>query len=99
MEGAITMTDRLKADLPDMLKEHEAIVAALKDLIDVAQKENKIEYVHFADKLMLHAQNEEEGIVERTQKELRQTASTIPLGGNTYGKKRKQTLSYNWEKT
>jgi hemerythrin superfamily protein len=60
MAGAITMADRLKADLPEMLKEHKAIVAALKDLIDVAQKENKIEYVHFADKLMLHAQNEEE---------------------------------------
>ena len=60
MAGAITMTDRLKADLPEMLKEHKAIVAALKDLIDAAKKENKMEYAHFADKLVLHAQNEEE---------------------------------------
>jgi Hemerythrin HHE cation binding domain len=60
MADAITMTDRLKADLPEMLKEHKAIVAALKDLIDAAKTENKLEYAHFSDKLMLHAQNEEE---------------------------------------
>jgi hypothetical protein len=60
MAGAITMTDRLKDELPEMLKEHKAIVAALKDLIEAAKKENKMEYAHFADKLMLHAQNEEE---------------------------------------
>lgn len=60
MEGTITMTDRLKANFPEMLKEHKAIVASLKDLINAAKKENKMEYSHFADKLMLYAQNEEE---------------------------------------
>lgn len=43
-----------------MLEEHKAIVAALKNLIKVAKKEKKMEYAHFAEKLMLHAQMEEE---------------------------------------
>ena len=50
----------LKSELPEMLKEHKAIVAALKPLIDASKKENKMEYMHFADKLILHAKNEEE---------------------------------------
>lgn len=54
------MTDKLKADLPDMLEEHKSIVASLKNLMDVAKKENKMEYAGIADKLMLHAKNEEE---------------------------------------
>ena len=32
------MTDRLKVDLPHMLEEHKAIVAALHDLIEEARK-------------------------------------------------------------
>ncbi len=60
MKDVISMTDRLKADLPHMLEEHKSIVASLKNLIDVAKKENKMEYATFAEKLMLHAQNEEE---------------------------------------
>jgi hypothetical protein len=60
MRDVLTMTERLKSELPEMLKEHTAIVAALKPLIDASKKENKIEYMHFADKLILHAKNEEE---------------------------------------
>lgn len=60
MRGALAMTDKLKAQLPQMLKEHKEIVAALKNLIDVAKKEKKMEYVRFAEKLVLHAQTEEE---------------------------------------
>jgi hemerythrin superfamily protein len=54
------MTDRLKAELPQMLAEHKAIVMALKNLIAVAEEEDAPELVRFAEKLMLHAQNEEE---------------------------------------
>ncbi len=43
-----------------MLEEHKAIVAALKNLADVAKKEKKIGYANFAEKLMLHAKTEEE---------------------------------------
>lgn len=60
MKDVLKMTDRLKAELPQMLEEHKEIVATLKNLIEAAKKEKKMEYARFADKLMLHAQNEEE---------------------------------------
>ncbi len=67
-EGRITpemvqvfpMTDTLKAELPHMLEEHQAIVAALKKMMDAANREQKLEHVRFAEKLMLHAQTEEQ---------------------------------------
>lgn len=60
MKEVLAMTDRLKAELPEMLKEHEAIVAALEDLTNASIKENKMKYVRFAEKLKLHAETEEE---------------------------------------
>jgi len=60
MRSVLTMTDRLKAELPEMLQEHKAVVAALKTLTAAAKKEQLPEHVRFAKKLMLHAQTEEE---------------------------------------
>jgi len=60
MREALTMTDRLKAELSQMLKEHEAIVAALGVLTSAAKIENEAKYIHFAEKLILHAKTEEE---------------------------------------
>ena len=60
MAEALPMTDRLNAELPEMLREHGSIVAALRELADVANRENRTEYVRFAEKLILHAQTEEE---------------------------------------
>lgn len=60
MRSVLTMTDRLKAELPEMLREHKAVVAALKTLTAAAKKEQLPEHVRFAEKLMLHAQTEEE---------------------------------------
>ena len=60
MAPVLAMTDKLKAQLSEMLAEHKRIVAALEDLADAAKRENKPEYVEFADKLTLHAQTEEE---------------------------------------
>jgi hypothetical protein len=60
MRDALVMTNKLKAELNQMLKEHKEIVAALKKLVVEAKKEKKAEYVRFADKLILHAQTEEE---------------------------------------
>jgi hypothetical protein len=60
MKQVLVLTDRLKADLPQMLEEHKAIVAALKTLIDAARKEGHPEHADFAAALMLHAQTEEE---------------------------------------
>ena len=60
MRAVLAMTDRLKAELPEMLREHEAVVAALKKLTAAANKEKLPEHARFAEKLMLHAQTEED---------------------------------------
>jgi len=60
MKDILLMTDKLKTDLSQMLKEHEEIVAILEELVIVARKERKLKYVRFADRLTLHAQTEEE---------------------------------------
>ena len=60
MAEVFKMTDTLKAELPQMLEEHKAIVAALEQLTDAAEKEKKGEVVHFAQQLILHAQTEEQ---------------------------------------
>ncbi len=59
-QNVIAMTDKLREDLPNMLKEHKEILSALEKLVDAAKEENKSEYAHFAEKLKLHAQTEEE---------------------------------------
>jgi hypothetical protein len=60
MKDAIAMADRLRAELNQMFSEHREIVARLKTLTEAALKENKLDYVQFAEKLTLHAQTEEE---------------------------------------
>ena len=60
MAEVLKMTDKLEAELPTMLSEHKDIVAALTKLIEAATAENKPEVVHFAEKLMLHAEMEEQ---------------------------------------
>ncbi|MGE5108315.1 MAG: hemerythrin domain-containing protein [Sphingobacteriales bacterium] len=60
MKLILPMTDKLKKDLPEMLAEHQQIVAALKVLLQHARTENHPEVVDFAEKLILHAQTEEE---------------------------------------
>jgi hypothetical protein len=60
MQDVLVMTEKLKAELGEMLEEHRAIVAALKKLAAVAKKEGKRGYERFADKLILHARTEEQ---------------------------------------
>ncbi len=60
MSNVIAMTDKLKADLPQMLAEHKAIVGALRNLTAAAKAEKRPEYVRFAEQLQLHAQTEEQ---------------------------------------
>lgn len=60
MREAITLADRLKAELPTMLSEHKTIVAALDDLANAAKNEKKANVVEFTEKLKRHAQSEEE---------------------------------------
>ena len=60
MKDILLMTDKLKADFNQMVKEHEEIVVVLEELVTAARKERKLKYVRFADRLTLHAQTEEE---------------------------------------
>jgi hypothetical protein len=60
MAAALKMTDRLEVESPGMLAEHKAIVAALGHLVDAARAENKPDVAQFAEKLILHAQAEEQ---------------------------------------
>ena len=60
MQSATTMTNRLKAQLETMVNEHRAIVSALKDLADAAEKEGHPELIDFSERLMEHAQMEEQ---------------------------------------
>lgn len=60
MGSVLVMTEKLKGELHRMLSEHREIIDALTLLADVAVEENKREHAHFAKKLILHAQTEEE---------------------------------------
>ena len=60
MAEVLAMTDKLESELPRMLSEHKDIVAALQELIGAAETEGKPQVAKFAQKLMLHAQTEEQ---------------------------------------
>ena len=50
----------MKAELPQMVRAHHELVRARKSLADAAESEGKPQYARFADKLILHAQTEEQ---------------------------------------
>jgi hypothetical protein len=60
MADVLKLTDRLATELPAMLAEHKTIVAALELLVDEARRAGRGDIVEFAQKLMLHAQTEEQ---------------------------------------
>ena len=60
MRRILTKTETLKANLPRMLDEHKLIVEALRKLLQAAVSEQHVRYARFAQKLILHAQTEEE---------------------------------------
>ncbi len=59
-ERVLHMTDKLKKDLDHMHSEHKAIGIELHRLMEAAKLEKKNAFVHLAEKIMLHAQTEEE---------------------------------------
>jgi hypothetical protein len=59
MRQALAMTEKLKRELPRMLREHKAVLAALKKLSAAAKREKKVQYVRFSEKLAIHAKTEE----------------------------------------
>lgn len=57
---ALSLSERLKTDLPEMLAEHRGIVTALEGLVAAAERAGATRYIRFAEKLKLHARMEEE---------------------------------------
>jgi hypothetical protein len=60
MAEVLKLTDKLAADMPAMLSEHQDVIVALRKLTDAATAENKPEGAEFARMLTAHAQMEEE---------------------------------------
>jgi hemerythrin-like domain-containing protein len=60
MAQVLPLTEQLEAELPQMLAEHQSIVAALNKLREVAARAGRGEIVAFAEALVEHARTEEE---------------------------------------
>jgi hemerythrin HHE cation binding domain-containing protein len=60
MRAVLPMTDRLRAELPQMLSEHKAVLGALRRLAVAGRREKKPAAVRFAEALTLHALSEEQ---------------------------------------
>lgn len=58
-EEVIVRTERLRAELPQMLEEHEAIAAALENLREAAEAAGETEIVRLAEEIGVHARTEE----------------------------------------
>ena len=59
MRAVLTMTERLKKDLPEMLAEHQRVVGALEKLAAESRVEKGPDAERFAQKLRVHAETEE----------------------------------------
>ena len=59
-ETIIAKADRLKYELAEMLRDHQAIAKALEHLYETATDDRRPEMARFARKLLLHAQLEEQ---------------------------------------
>jgi hypothetical protein len=60
MRDVVAMTDKLRAELPQMLAEHKAVVGALRRLAAAARQEKKPGAARFAEALKRHALTEEQ---------------------------------------
>jgi hypothetical protein len=60
MQQFLPLTDALKRELPEMLKEHQTIGLALDKLARVAREEGAPAYAELSDRIRAHALNEEQ---------------------------------------
>jgi hypothetical protein len=65
-EDTLAVTERFRREYETMLEEHEAIVAALKELESTATAEGKTAQANFARRLRHHAATEEEVLYPTT---------------------------------
>jgi hypothetical protein len=60
MNEAVFLAERLKAEMPKMLSEHAAILAALTRMDEAARLEGKKQYQGLAAMMKLHLEEEEQ---------------------------------------
>ena len=60
MNEAVFLADKLKAEMPKMLAEHKAILAAINQLDEAARLQGKIQYQGLAAMMKLHLEEEEQ---------------------------------------
>jgi len=60
MKKILRRTDGLQAELPRMLEQHAQIVVAVRKLLQAAQREGHAGYAGLAQRVIHHAQKEEE---------------------------------------
>ena len=60
MAEALKLAEKLKDGLPQIRRDHGALIAGLKTLSEAAKEDGKADYVRFAERLTLHIQEEEE---------------------------------------
>jgi len=60
MNEAVLLADKLKAEMPKMLSEHKAILAAINRLDEAARLQGKIQYQGLAAMMKLHLEEEEQ---------------------------------------
>lgn len=60
MREAVKIAEKLRADLPQIRRDHHELIAGLKKLGEAAKVEGKTDYVRFVERLTLHIQEEEE---------------------------------------
>jgi hypothetical protein len=55
MREILTMTERLKKEMPGLIEDHLGIVQRLKHFDDVVEAEKKVEFLKFTRKFSIHA--------------------------------------------
>lgn len=78
MRSVLPLTDALERELPQMLREHEAIRTAAARFRATADRLGKEDYVRFADSLAAHARQEEEVLYPAAILVGRYVAKTAP---------------------
>lgn len=60
MGATVKVAEKLRADLPQIRREHRDLVAGLKKLAETAKEGGETDYDRFAESLILHIQEENE---------------------------------------
>jgi len=78
MTAVLPLTEALERELPQMLREHQAIRAAVTEFRAAAVTAGRTDYVRFSDELAAHAREEEEVLYPAAVLVGRYVARTAP---------------------